>query len=474
MKPIIAVRCFLHFRAAGVVALGLMATACDLGADQTTNVAAEAALRLGDGKEPGKNDPCAEAFLDEYTEADYVHSYTDGTFLGVYKQSQLVALGASANGLRANFKLCDDLGLVGTLVPLGKGLGLPYEGVFDFNKKAIRGLRVAETTPSAALFYQTRGATLRDLWLVDAQIGEPSIPATHVDYAAALVAQAYGTIIDNVHVQVRIYGQQFVGGVIGVDQQGVLRHISVGYGDTLANDTHVIAGGYVGGLVGWSADSTFDHVANAYANAYAVTAGGACVGGVVGFAQNPSIAWSKNLGGALLQGGGTTHAGGLIGCARGGAIHDSYAQNWTVGNVGARYVGGIAGIAYDLTLDRTYTSGSLQGELATTGRGFGRYVVSAANPAALTHNSYSFAEIGWSQDGGYIGELAGYATSYVDPTTFIWAAPATPTQNQWATPIGDLFALDAAVSEESWPSGVGQWVDYGDLYLDIPSAGYQP
>ena len=132
------------------------------------------------------------------------------------------------------FKLTKDLEYSGQ--PIGSE-GHPFKGVFDGDCHKLT-LKINTGKTGAALFYETDGATIKDLEIAGSVSGK--------DCVGGIVGHAYGnTLIDNCHVTASVKGTEVnIGGVVGMLFDSTVSNCRV---------DATVEGGWtnVGGIVGW-------------------------------------------------------------------------------------------------------------------------------------------------------------------------------------------------------------------------------
>jgi hypothetical protein len=203
-----------------------------------------------------------------------------------------------------------------------------FYGHFDGRGHTIRNLFIARpTTSHMGLFGATKGATIKNLVLVDVNV-------TGNDYVGALAGQIEDynntpTIISNVSAMGAVTGAapngSQVGGLVGRNSLSTIR-------DSMSAAA-VTGRDYVGGLVGYQQNQ--GTVANSYATGTVIGKGN-CVGGLVGY-NNGNVIGSYAIGPVA----GVNDVGGLVGRNESaGEIANSYA---TGSFVGLDNVGGLVG-----------------------------------------------------------------------------------------------------------------------------------
>ena len=132
------------------------------------------------------------------------------------------------------FTLTKDLEYSGQ--PIGSE-GHPFKGILDGSCHKIT-LNINKENTGAALFYETDGATVKNLEVAGSVSGK--------DCVGGIVGHAYGnTLIDNCHVTASVKGTEVnIGGVVGILSDSTVSNCRV---------DATVEGGYtnVGGIVGW-------------------------------------------------------------------------------------------------------------------------------------------------------------------------------------------------------------------------------
>lgn len=159
------------------------------------------------------------------------------------------------NDLKGCFALAEDIDLSGisNWMPIGDER-FPFTGFFDGRGKRIKGLRVQQTSGGCTgLFGQTENALISGLILE-----EPDILCNNTSYGGtgALVGWQTGGIVENCAVLGgRVYAdigyESGVGGVVGLNQHGLLRSLFTDTWVTVAANSCFDKGeNLAGGIVG--------------------------------------------------------------------------------------------------------------------------------------------------------------------------------------------------------------------------------
>ena len=291
-------------------------------------------------------------------------SYTQNAsgFYEVTNVSQLQCI--EDNGLDQNYVLTEDIDASGT-VQWGAGgfepIGIvfPFEGRFDGNGYTISGL----------------------------YIDRPGL------YDAGLFANlgSSGTLTNVGLENVTVEGFSFVGGLVGVNDDGTVRS---SYATGSSN-------------------------------------GSSSVGGLIG--QNSGTVRSSY---ATSSVDGTDYVGGLIGISSGGSVRTSYAT----GDVdGDDRVGGLVGSNYD-TVTTSYATGSVTGTSRVGGLVGGNY-------GGTVGSAYATGSVdGSSLVGGFVGDSTGTVT------TSYWDTQRSGQTAGLGSGTGSLTGLDTTEMQGSWAS----------------------
>ena len=214
------------------------------------------------------------------------------------------------NNLSATYVLANDIDLssIDNWTPIGNSWDNSFTGTLYGCGHKITGLNINSISNNTGLFGYTKGATIRDLQIDDANVTSTS------GYTGTLAGYACSTTIDNVVVtNTTINGRYYTGGLVG---NGYNITISNSYstGDVTGRDS-------TGGLAG----CCYGTISNSYTT-----------GTVTG----------------------TSEVGGLAGSLSSGTISNSY----STGNVtGTSQTGGLAGYLYNCTISNSYSIGNVTG-----------------------------------------------------------------------------------------------------------------
>ncbi|MGI2295047.1 GLUG motif-containing protein [Paenibacillus sp. GXUN7292] len=284
-----------------------------------------------------------------------------------------------------------------------------FSGSLDGRGNTISNLIIDKSSNNVGLFANV---------LTEGRIENLVIVAVEVrglDYVGILVGSHMG-LINNVSVSGAVYGDNYVGGLIGDSDKSNISN-SIAAGSVLGE------GDYVGGLIGHALESIVSHNS---ASGLVVSKGG-YVGGLVGESRDSEISDSFAVGDVKAN---LRYIGGLIGRNRGGDVTNSYAKGAVVGDFGPvagnfGYVGGLIGRNSDGDeVKDSFATGNVTANSDYIGGLIGYAVGSVANSYATGHVngeqyvggligdfrngdiSNSFAE-GTVTGGNYVGGLAG-------------------------------------------------------------------
>lgn len=288
----------------------------------------------------------------------------DGSVGDPYQIATPEQLDAVRDYLDSYFILTADLDL--NVAPYNEGAGWEpigtyvgsFTGSLDGNGHTIGGLLINRPTlDNTGLFGYGQGADFADLTL-----------------------------------QVNIFGNSQVGGLVGRLESGTISGVDV---------SGTVQGRYteVGGLVGYIRETAIDQASAAVE----VTAGTDHVGGLVGNVQNGSSIVYCHATGSVSSTSNHYAVGGLAGTFWGSTLEDSHA----IGNVsGSNSVGGLAGYYGSGSINRCYATGSVTATPDGTVN-FGGLVGIAQSGATIT-DSFATGDV---QGVDRVGGLVGYSTT---------------------------------------------------------------
>ena len=229
--------------------------------------------------------------------------------------------------------------------PIGDDLAV-FNGTLDGNGFTIADLSVEEKQTDVGLFgVLGSNATVRDLTLSDVNV--TVFGDFNQDGTGALVGYSDGGTVENVSASGAIDAQSRVGGIVGINRDGVIR-------DSSAAVTVTAPFSGLGGLVGRLAGTGTVERSSASG---AVFGDENQNGGLVGYMRDSTTVRESYAAGDVgpVESGFINRAGGLVGVQRGGSIVDSYA----VGNVtGGSDIGGLVGRT-DSLVRTSYAAGNV-------------------------------------------------------------------------------------------------------------------
>jgi hypothetical protein len=126
---------------------------------------------------------------------------------------------AALSNEHGRYFLCNDIILTGNLTPLfNNGI---FQGVFDGNKKTIRGLRIEQPNqPSVGLFRVLQDATVKDLTIIEPVVRGRGVVGVLAGISSARILNVTidGGTVNSVH--------RPAGGLVGVQFMGEIRNSS--------------------------------------------------------------------------------------------------------------------------------------------------------------------------------------------------------------------------------------------------------
>lgn len=282
-----------------------------------------------------------------------------------------------------DYVLVDDIDLSGVnFEPLGDE-ETPFNGSLDGRGHAVYNLTLSGEKDGMGLFgYTGNQSEISNLTLKNAEVGESGSEATPV---GGLVGWSEGDITD-VYVSGVVIGESHVGGVVGLQDGGVLKNLSA--------DIEVRGEGGVGGIVGSSGDkleirgsSSRGSVVFDSSVETSTLINNSRGGGIVGLARNALIVDCYSE--ASVSG--ELNTGGLVGDMD-GEIRDSYSTGKVSGD---RIVGGVAGVNFG-KINQTYSEGEIDGDKVVGG-------LVGKNPGKISNSYFTGSVSGREQVGGLIG-----------------------------------------------------------------------
>jgi hypothetical protein len=270
----------------------------------------------------------------------------------------------TANGLTRHYRLYSDCTLTGTnnWTPIGT-LAAPFTGSFDGISYGIVNLNINTSAEYQGMF------GLIGISAVIRSIDLPNARVTGIRCVGGVVAYNSGGTVQDCIVVGAVNGQNYVGGVVGINDGTVQRCT----GTVTVNATNYVS--YVGGVVG----SNRGTMQNCYStgavngslqvggvvgyndggtvkscNATGTVNGQARVGGVVGYNDGDTVQNCYATGAVS----GTDSVGGVVGLNNAGTLQNCYA---TGAVSGPDYVGGVVGANYNSTVQNCYATGAVSG-----------------------------------------------------------------------------------------------------------------
>lgn len=220
---------------------------------------------------------------------------------------ELNSIGHNQRLMAANFQLTNDIDLAGIDLFVIGGQWYPFGGTFDGNGYTISNFNyVSQYTSYVGLFSYVAGGRIKNLGLIDS-----NVDIERGDYHSCLVGYLEAGTITDCYVKAgNIFGNDFVGGLVGCNGLGLY-------------NTGTISRCFVTGSVAGDDD----------------------VGGLVG-SNDGAISDCY----AIADVNGNTRVGGLLGASNyisfghGGGIRSSVERCYAAGRIsGDEYVGGLAG-----------------------------------------------------------------------------------------------------------------------------------
>jgi len=278
----------------------------------------------------------------------------EGGYYLVSTQAQLAQVGSGGVGvgepcrLDANYRLMNDLTLVGTWVPLP---GVPeFSGEFDGNGKTIRNMTITNVLPDTiggsdylfgGLFSRLRGANIHDLSFVDAVV---DVESTVEHYVGVLAGVANGPasgrntisgirVVDSTVSSSNSNLWNYAGGLVGYTDKTDVDDITIER-TQVSSDSGLFA--VSGGVIGSMSASNVTDVAVVCSDVEAISSDAndysAGAGGIAGDAYTSYIEDSYVFGDGTIRASspGVTFAGGAIGGLFGGGVIYSGVYNVTV------------------------------------------------------------------------------------------------------------------------------------------------
>ncbi|WP_143559242.1 hypothetical protein [Alkalispirochaeta americana] len=313
-------------------------------------------------------------------------TYTVRIVEEIASPEQLALLGDFRDG---DYVLVNDIDLssLGSWIPIGRHMDIPFTGTFDGRGFTITGLIINSDSLDSrwgqGLFGVVRGATIENVTLADVSISGDSIFGTGALIGVIRNDRYDSTLVRNCHVTGSISSSGgSVGGLIGNASTWFAQRTNNISSITIidsSTDCNVVGGGNVGGLLG-GVNVAGDQVTLVVSgsSAHGDVEGKGSTGGLignVGYGYNPSISITDSHASGLVRATEGGNIGGFIGFLSSYAYTGSYREGVVVrgcsatGDVEARnspnvggFVGGAASIGEGALLFETSSShGSVQG-----------------------------------------------------------------------------------------------------------------
>ncbi|CCQ36811.1 probable secreted glycoprotein [Natronomonas moolapensis 8.8.11] len=314
----------------------------------------------------------------------------DGSTDDPYEIDSLAKLQCINQDLDAHYELVSDVDASATsgwnnekgFEPIGNS-SQPFTGTFDGNDSTISELVIDRP--------QTEGIGLFGHVGTDGEVRNATLEAAEVtggDEVGVVVGDSAGSVT-NVTASGNVTGDEYVGGVVGYADSGV---ISDSHGSVTVNATNS-----VGGLVGqgWSNAAIRESVATGSVNASGSWAGG-LVGDIYGDSSIENSMASGNVNG-------DQYVGGLVGYSK-GVVTNATAAGTVSGS--DNDVGGLIGYTASGELANVTAFGDVSGEANDVGGLIG-------DNAAPVTNATASGDVSGQEDeiGGLIGDNSGSVTN---------------------------------------------------------------
>lgn len=286
----------------------------------------------------------------------------------------------------SHFRIAKDIQM--TKYQSGKGFipigttKYPFKGSIDGNKKTISNLYIRSTdTDTGLIGYAANsllGFIVKDLTLKNVDIKGTSYVGAVVgrkdtttgttysnlnvdgklegtNYVGGLIgSNTYNTTISDASVNVDVKGNAYVGGIIGMSNSGFQSARVSGKGSVVGTD-------YVGGLYGSVSSSySYNHERLSFEG---TVSGNSAVGGLFGMSQGGTILKNSYTTGQIS---GVSGIGGLIGQTDGSRVDilKSYSSSDVTGTT---TVGGLVGTGASMYLYDVFSLGDIKGVISKTG-----------------------------------------------------------------------------------------------------------
>ncbi|MBU2888034.1 hypothetical protein KO507_19875, partial [Gilvimarinus agarilyticus] len=340
-------------------------------------------------------------FIAEGSSRPMLRAFLDGTNV-----SNLYQLQGMAADLTANYTLTQDIDASATAHSVAAGNGGNFSDVWGGRGFAPVGNLAGEFSGE-----------------LDGQgflIGGLTINRPSLDGVGLFGVATNSSVSDLGLIAVNIVGDNYVGGLIGLDSGSSITDVLV--------SGEVTGEGEVGGLIGGADASS---VVSSYSSADVI--GVVSIGGLVGIADGLTVDTSYAVGDVS----GGTYSGGLVGGLRtGGSITNSFATGAV--EAATNYAGGLVGHLEDSTIETSWASG----EVAASGANNGGLVGRVDGVNTYTNNYWDSFTTGQADATSVGGAVAG-----ITAVTGDWAIAETAySQTSYA---GFDFADDWFIAEGS-------------------------
>lgn len=320
----------------------------------------------------------------------------DGTIENPYKICTAYQADAIRDDLSSHYALFSHIELQDIWTPIGTSEEA-FVGSLDGSGYAFYNLRIVESSNNNIGFFALlgEGAIINNVHLLNTSVEG----STYTGILAGRInaSTSNPAIIRDVSVTGVVRGRNYVGGLVGYNQNG---NITYAY-----SQTRVSGDQYVGGLIGYHRGMLSSAGSEAM-----VVGRSSSVGGLIGASYRGSI--TQSYSNSWVSG--NDRVGGLIGEHTNSHLNQSYSNSFVVSNLGQ--VGGLVGTSTSAaSVQQVYASGIVQsGGSTLLGGGL------IALNDALLDEAYSIASLQGSfssESGGLVGDNTNMVTnSYWDIT----------------------------------------------------------
>ncbi len=265
----------------------------------------------------------------------------------------------------------------------------PFKGEFDGiagkKNRKIYGLYINNSSTNyAGLFGNASNVKISNL---DIYVGRVSAK----NNVGALVGYAEDGSITNVHADVKVKGNNHVGGLVGYFTGNISK--SSGKGDVVGRDSVGGLAGVTTGMITGTSASKSNFIGNVEGRKF--------VGGVVGSGNSIQYVYSE----ATVKGD-SNYIGGVAGFAS-GKVQNSYHLNGSVS--GNSFVGGLVGEIQDI-VSGSYSTGNVVAKGDFVGGLIGKsiYTKSSTSDVYTLRNSYVIGNV---KGNDYVGGMIGFDTT---------------------------------------------------------------